>query len=184
MANQVEILLKATDEASAVLKTFGDNADTALQGTTASAQNTATGMESLAGASVIAIGAVTAVVTAVVGLGAAYATSLSSLLDYVEGLEKANQSTGVSIEFWQKLIKSGEEMDISFDSIRGAVERMEKALEGNGEALRKFGIEVANFEGLKPDDALRAMAVQIMAIEDPTERAAAAMAGFAMARPS
>jgi hypothetical protein len=178
LANQIEILLKATDEASAVLKNFGDNADTALQGTTASAAGTAEGMEALGGAAGLAVSAVAAAVTSVASLGAAFAASLSSLLDYVEGLEKANLSTGVSVEFWQKLIKTGEEMGISFDQMRGSVERMEKALEGTGTALGKFGIDVATFAGLNADEKLRAMAMQIMAIEDPTERAAAAMAAF------
>src|SRR3972149_4550353 len=85
-------------------------------------------------------GAAAAAAAAVVGLGVAFAKSLGDLLDYTEGLEKANVSTGVSIDLWQKLIKTGAEMDISFDQIRGAVERMERALEGNGDALRAFGI--------------------------------------------
>ncbi len=47
MANEVEILVKATDEASAVLKTFGDNAERALQGSITAAANMVSGMEAL-----------------------------------------------------------------------------------------------------------------------------------------
>ncbi len=130
-------------------------------------------------AGMVALGVGAAALTAaVVGVGVAFAKSLDSLLEYTEGLEKANLSTGVSIDFWQKLIKTGDEMGVSFDFMRGAIERMEKALEGNGEALRKFGIDVEAFAKLNADEKLRAMAVQIMAIEDPATRAAAAIAVF------
>ncbi len=115
---------------------------------------------------------------AVAAVGYAFAKTLTETLDYVEGLEKANKQTGISIDFWQKLIKTGAEMNTSFDEIRSAVERMERAIEGDGKALAKFGIDVAAFKGLSPDEAFRAMAVQIMAIQNPTERAAAAMAVF------
>jgi hypothetical protein len=125
-----------------------------------------------------AIGAFSVAVTAV---GYAFMKALLSATDYVEGLEKANLQTGISIDFWQKLIKTGAEMNTSFDEIRGAVERMERALEGDGKALAKFGIDIANFKGLSPDEAFRAMAVQIMAIKDPSERAAAAMSVFGKA---
>ncbi len=123
-------------------------------------------------------GAAAAAATAVVAAGAAFAHSLSELLNYAEGLEKTNLQTGLSIDFMQKLIKTGDEMGMSWDSTRGSVERMEKALEGNGAALAKFGIDVENFKGLNADEKFRAMAVQIMAIEDPTTRAAAAAAAF------
>ena len=169
MANQVEIVIKATDEASKVLQEFEGNAQKSLGGAEAAAEQSAAGLAMIGTAALAAA-------AAAVGLGVAFAKSLGDLLDYAEGLDKANQSTGVSVEFWQKLIKTGAEMGTSFDQIRGAVERLEKNLEGSGEALRKFGIVVENFKGLDADEKVRALAAQIMAIEDPSVRAAAAMA--------
>ncbi len=117
-------------------------------------------------------------VGAIAGVGYGFGKIVGNLLDYVEGLEKAHASTGVSVELWQKLIKTGDQVGISFDQMRGSVERMEKAIEGEGTALRRFGIDVADFQGLKPDDALRAMAEQMVAIQDPMVKAAAEMAVF------
>lgn len=122
-----------------------------------------------------AIGAFSVAIAAV---GYGFMRALTSATDYVEGLEKANQQTGVSIDLWQKLIKTGAEMNVSFDQIRGAVEKMERAVEGDGKALAKFGIDVEKFKSLAPDEMFRAMAAQIIAIQDPAERAAVAMAVF------
>ena len=157
MANLLEIIIKAKDEASKVIEGFADGVGTSML--TASVASAALAAGALA-------------------IGGAFVKSLGPLLDYAEGLEKANLSTGVSVEFMQKLIKTGDEMGITFDQTRGAIERMERNLEGSGAALRKFGIDVGAFAGLNADEKFRAMAVQIMAIQDPTERAAAAMAAF------
>ncbi len=119
-----------------------------------------------------------AISAAVSTVGYALQKAVTETLDYVESLEKANKQTGITIDFWQKLVQSGAEMDMTIDDIRGAVEKMEKALEGDGKALAKFGIDVENFKNLSPDEALRAMAVQMVAIQDPMVKAAAEMAAF------
>jgi len=178
VANQVEILVKATDEASSVLEQFKNNADTALKGATASAGDTAAGMEA-AGASVaLMAGAITAAITGVVLLAHSMIAATSAVLDYAESLEKANLSTGLSVGFIQKLIQTGDEMGISWDRTRMMVERMEKTLETNAAGLLKLGIVAKDFEGLSADEAFRKMAVQVMAIEDPILRGAAAQVIF------
>jgi len=169
VANTVEIIVKATDEASKVLQDVENNATKSLGGVEAAAGQSAAGLALMASAAAAAA-------TVVVGLGVAFRKSMIDLLSYAESLDKANQSTGVSVEFWQKLIKQGNELDITFDSMRGAIERLEKNFEGSGAALRKFGIDVENFKGLKPDDAVRAFADQLEAIQDPMEKTAVMMA--------
>jgi len=169
MAQLAEIVLKATDEASKVLQEFEGNATKSLGGAEAAAEKSAAGLAMIATAATAAVGAA-------VALGAAFAKSLGELLTYAEALDKANQSTSVSVEFWQKLIKTGAEMNISFDSIRGAVERLEKNFEGSGTALAKFGINVQNFKDLQPDEAVRRFAFQVEAIQDPMEKTAILMA--------
>ena len=169
MANTVEIIVKATDEASKVLQDVENNATKSLGGVEAAAGQSAAGLALMASAAAAAA-------MVVVGLGVAFGKSMIDLLSYAESLDKANQSTGVSVEFWQKLIKQGNELDITFDSMRGAIERLEKNFEGSGAALRKFGIDVENFKGLKPDDAVRAFADQLEAIQDPMEKTAVMMA--------
>jgi len=169
MANTVEIIVKATDEASKVLQDVETNATKSLGGVEAAAGQSAAGLALMASAAAAAV-------TVVVGLGVAFSKSMIDLLSYAESLDKANQSTGVSVEFWQKLIKQGNELDITFDSMRGAIERLEKNLEGSGAALRKFGIDVADYQKLTPDEAVRRFAMQLEAIQDPMEKAAVAMA--------
>ena len=157
MANQLEIVIKAKDEASKVIEGFADGVGKSM-------------LTASVAAGTLAAGAL--------AIGGAFVKSLGPLLDYAEGLEKANLSTGVSVEYMQKLIQTGDGMGISFDQTRGAIERMSRNLEGSGAALRKFGIDVGAFAGLNADEKFRAMAAQIMAIQDPTERAAVAMAAF------
>jgi len=169
MANQVEIIVRAVDEASKVLQDVENNATKSLGGVEAAAEKSAAGLAMIASAATAAVGAALA-------LGAAFAKSYGELLSFAEGLDKANQSTGVSVEFLQKLIKTSDEMDISFDSMRGVIERLEKNLEGSGAALRKFGIDVADYQKLTPDEAVRRFADQLEAIKDPMEKTAVAMA--------
>jgi len=169
VANTVEIIVKAIDEASKVLADVEGNAEKSLGGVEAAAAASAAQIALIASAASAAIGAV-------VSLGAAFAKNYSELLSFANALDKANQSTGVSLEFWQKLVKSSDEMNVSFDFMRGAIERLEKNLEGSGAALRKFGIDVADYQKLTPDEAVRRFAMQLEAITDPMEKTAVAMA--------
>jgi hypothetical protein len=121
---------------------------------------------------------------ATVGVGAlgtaaaAAATGVARLAAEAEKLSNASVKTGVGLDALQRYQRTAENMGASLDSVTGAINKMQRSLQTSPDALRKVGIEVERLVNLRPEQQFEEMARQIAAMDQPTQRTAAAMAAF------
>lgn len=150
-------LVKGLARAQARLKAFG------------------AGMTSI-GTKMIAVGAA---ITAPLLL-AAHAAAESGAAIY-----DMSRRTGLSVEALSRLGYAAERSGTDINTVEGAIRRMQKTIsgvkddvEGTTGSLEFLGLAAADIKGKLPEEQFNTIAARIAAIEDPSERAAAAMKVF------
>jgi hypothetical protein len=125
------------------------------------------------------IAAVGAVITGT--LGAATARFIS----FGDQLDKASIRTGVAASKLAQLGFAAEQSGTNLETVENALKRMAKIIVDSesgstaaSEALGRIGLKASELLKLKPDEQFAAIAKEIGKIENPTSRAAAAMAIF------
>jgi hypothetical protein len=100
-------------------------------------------------------------------------------------MKDAAERTGIAIDSIQRLNFIAGQTGAEFGRVTGAVNRLQLSLVSAGEgsaqaaqALGRLGIPVENFINLAPDQQFERVARQIAAIENPAERATAAIGLF------
>jgi len=90
--------------------------------------------------------------------------------------------TGIAIDKLAVLQESFTQAGLAASDIQPVVSKLQKAIAGIGQdgasAITKFGISIADLQGLSPDEQLKAIGDRIMEIKDPATRAAASMEIF------
>ena len=125
-------------------------------------------------------------------LGAAVAAPLAlatrSFIQAGDRLDKMAARTGVSVEALSELGYAARLSGSSIDEVEGAVRVMQRTLGAAAagssaatEAFTRLGLSLEDLQGLKPEDQFTAVATALGGIQDPTERAAAAMQVFGRA---
>lgn len=117
--------------------------------------------------------------------GISFAALIKQSIELAETLEKASAQTGIAVENLQRLQFVAEQSNVSFESVTGAVNRLQKALTLSGEgskeatdALSRLGIPINEFVSLAPDEQFLKVAQAISSITDPAEQTTAAIALF------
>ena len=115
----------------------------------------------------------------------AVAKGIIDLEDRVERLGNLAVKTGASFEFVQVLETAAERTGGSLESLSGTFNKFIRTLdEANGgsktavEAFNRIGLSAEDLAGRSPDAVFKEVALSIAEIEDPAERAGAAMAVF------
>jgi hypothetical protein len=117
------------------------------------------------------IGAVTVAATAAF-------VAIKGLAGQAEQFGNIASSTGLGVVQVQQLGALFEDAGFQAGELEKIMLGLAKAIEGDGDALAKFGIDVREFKGLAPEEQLVALAKAVTSIIDPTARAAAEMAAF------
>jgi hypothetical protein len=126
---------------------------------------------------------------AVSGMGSAIVGSMTgALLHFAsvgDELDKMSLRTGVSATALAELGFAAEQSGTNLDSVESALKRMARNLGDIGPegakttaALEAIGLSSENIKSLSPEDQFQLIAERIGGIEDPTKKAAAAMAIF------
>jgi hypothetical protein len=126
---------------------------------------------------------------AVSGMGAAITGSLTgAILHFAavgDALDKMSLRTGVSATALAELGFAAEQSGANIEAVESALQRMQRNLGGIGPesikttaALEALGLSMADVRGLSPEDQFQLIAERIGDINDPAQRAAAAMAVF------
>jgi len=93
-----------------------------------------------------------------------------------------SSQTGIAIDKLAVLQESFTQAGLAASDILPTVSKLQKAIAGIGQdgasSITKFGISIADLQGLSPDEQLKAIGDRIMEIEDPARRAAASMEIF------
>lgn len=126
-------------------------------------------------------------VAAGVGLAAvaAGAAAAKAFADYGSELNDASARTGIAVEALSAYKHAAEQSSSSLEGFEGGLKKMQKTIaEAAGgsdeaaQAMARIGLSVEQLKGLAPDQQFDAVAAAINQIQDPTERAAAAMKIF------
>lgn len=103
-------------------------------------------------------------------LAGAAVTSLiafsNSNMKTVTELKRMSETTGISVNALAALKKVGAQTETSFESIVGAVTKLEKNMGESGKSFKKLGVE-----GREPIEVLGSLADRFKATTDPVERA-------------
>lgn len=162
----LEILIKSKYEKGGV--------DEATKGVEALREGVEEASLATAGFAATAVMAGTALVTA-------FVTAAHEVIDLASAAEKWTNvaaATGLGVVQVQQLQHFLEDAGFSAGDLSIMMKRLDKEISGGGDALHKFGISVLDIRNMAPEQQLQEIARQVMAIEDPTIRAAAAMAAF------
>lgn len=98
---------------------------------------------------------------------------------------KASQRTGIGVERLSELAYAAEQSGADLETLEGGLRRMQKTIaeaagasESARETLAKLGLSIQQLVGLSPDRQFMIIADRLAKIDDPAERAAAAMELF------
>lgn len=122
---------------------------------------------------------------AVIGAVTAPFRAIGDAASNLDDAGKSAERLGISIGLFQTLSAVAEEVGVSVSSMSGMLTKMQltlvKAADGAKpavKALETLGLNVAALQGMTPAEQFQEIATAIMAIEDPAQRTAAAMAIF------
>ncbi len=135
------------------------------------------------GKSVLAVGA--SIGAAGASITAPFLESLHIFSEVGEQLDKMSQRTGITVEALSELKFAAIQSGSDLESFEVSIRKMQKALgaaeNGGFEAAQAFttiGLSISELQGLSPDKQFEKIAEAIGLINDPTQRAAAAIAIF------
>lgn len=114
------------------------------------------------------IGAVTSVVS----------DSVQKMLAYSDTMVTLSQRTGLSVTSLQALQVVAKASGTDIGSLSAATVKMEIALQKGDSAFKRLGLSITELRAMSPDAAFERVATAVGAIEDPMQRAAAAVAIF------
>ena len=121
---------------------------------------------------------------AVVG-GVSLVALVNQALQAAEALQNVSIQTGISTDALQRLQFAAGLSGASLDQVSGAVTKMQRALVTSGEgsqqaqeALARLGLTTSDLLALAPDKQFERIAVAIASIDDPAQRATAAVGLF------
>lgn len=112
-------------------------------------------------------------VTGLVGLGLNAAQT-------ADDLNTLSKQTGLSTDTLQKMSIASDLVDVSMDTITGAVTKMKKTMSGSGEPFQKLGVSVTDTSGhmRNAEDVFYDVIAALSQIPNETERDTAAMEIF------
>ena len=122
--------------------------------------------KSLAGA--FGIGAGLASVQGVISSIEKVGHALEAAAKRGEELHNAMIRTGVSVQALQQFDRVAQTTGSSLDSVTGAINKMQRAMELNGKVFGTVGLEASKLRQLAPEEAFRRVADAIMAIQSPS----------------
>jgi len=125
----------------------------------------------------------------IAGSGAAIiapiAGAVREFLSAGDALDKMRQRTGISVEALSELSHAATQSGTSLEAVEKAVRRMQKEVGTAGvvskqltDSLDSMGVSLESLRRMNPEQQFTTITDGIAAIEDPTQRASAAMAVF------
>ena len=106
------------------------------------------------------------------------AVALGQLAARAEDIQNRALISGFSIEATQQFERLAKNAGQAGASVSFAISRMQRAAAEGSRGFRQLGIDTGEFLKLKPEDQLRTLAERIFEIDNPAQRAAAAMQVF------
>lgn len=118
--------------------------------------------------------AVTAVGTAVVGVGKSFVDGVSSVGAYADSIDKASQKLGISAEAYQEWDFIAQHSGTSVDTLKGSMKKLVSAVDTGSDAFKEIGLSMDEVKGMSQEELFSAVITQLQGMEEGTERTALA----------
>lgn len=119
----------------------------------------------------VAVGAVVAVGTAVAGATTAFVAGAKEVGAYADDISKSSQKLGMSAESYQEWSFIMEHSGSSIDAVKGAMVKLNKAVEAGGEAFDQLGLSQEAMMSMGAEEQWETAVKALQGVEDETERA-------------
>ena len=122
----------------------------------------------------MAVGAIATMGTAVAGASAAFIKGAGDTAAYADNIDKLSQKMGFSAEGFQEWDFIMKHNGSSIESVKGAMMKLDKALESDTDAWAKLGLSQEELLAMSPEDKFNATVMALQGVSDETEKAALA----------
>ena len=119
----------------------------------------------------VGVAAFAAVGTAIGGATTALISNAKETAAYADNIQKMSQKVGMSAESFQEWSFIMEHSGSSIDAVKGAMVKLEKAVDADSEAFKRLGLNQATLQDLSSERQWEVVVKQLQGIEDETERA-------------
>ena len=109
------------------------------------------------------------------GVLAPLVMAVKQFADAGSALDDMSQRTGASVEALSGLGYAAKMSGAELEDVEKGLRTMQKGLAAGDTGFEKLGLSIESLKGLSPDEQMKVIADKLAAIEDPGERAAAAM---------
>lgn len=179
----------AVDSAGAIksIKTFNDEvekvpasakkADGAVGGLRKVFEDFTTGLSIGAGFAVAQKG-FAMLVAGAAAVADSFGKMLNLLLGYSDKMITVNQRTAIATGSLQALNHMAKMSGTDFDSVANAVTKMSVGINKGDDSFKKLGLSLSQLKAMSPDEAFAKVGAAVGSIEDPMQRASAAVAIF------
>lgn len=106
------------------------------------------------------------------------ANAVKALAAQAEEWQNVAEATGIGVVSVQKLGDYLEDAGFQAGDLTLIMKKLQNEIATGGKEFERYGISLSEIRKLAPEEQLRALAAAVMAIEDPTNRAAAATEFF------
>lgn len=155
---------------------LGLNADLFNRGIRAAGSAVSTFARTAARGGALAAGALASVGVAV--SGAAMVQGIRNVYELADSLGDVKAQSGIAVSDLFKLKINAEDAGVSFEEMVSSISRMQNQIGKGSKVFEQFGIKASQLKTLRPHEQFLLIGKSIAAIEDPAERATAAIEVF------
>ena len=119
----------------------------------------------------VGVATFTAIGTAIGGATTALIANAKETASYADNIDKMSQKMGMSAEKFQEWDFIMQHSGSSIDAVKGAMVKLEKAVDADSEAFKRLGLNQATLQDMSKEEQWESVVKHLQSIEDQTEKA-------------
>ena len=119
----------------------------------------------------VGVAAFTAIGTAIGGATTALISNAKETAAYADNIDKMSQKMGFTTDAFQEWDFIMQHNGSSIDSVKGALVKLDKALDSNSDAFKELGLSVEEMQKMSSEEKWEASISALQGIEDETKKA-------------
>ena len=119
----------------------------------------------------VGVATFTAIGTAIGGATTALISNAKETAAYADNIDKMSQKVGMSAEKFQEWDFIMQHNGSSIDAVKGAMVKLEKAVDADSEAFKRLGLNQATLQDMSKEEQWESVVKHLQEIEDETEKA-------------
>ena len=119
----------------------------------------------------VGVGAFTAIGTAIGGATTALISNAKETAEYADNIDKLSQKMGFTTDAFQEWDFIMQHNGSSIDSVKGALIKLDKALDSNSEAFAELGLSAEEMQNMTSEEKWEASIKALQGVTDETKKA-------------